>query len=44
MTSDELYEIDPAYAKWRDEHDIIMAKFYEYAYKGANSVEPDEDE
>jgi hypothetical protein len=43
MTSDELYEIDPAYAKWRDEHDIIMAKFYDYAFvptEGSATVEP----
>jgi hypothetical protein len=44
MTSDELYAIDPSYAKWRDEHDIIMSQFYDYAHRGANSVEPEHED
>ncbi len=43
MNSDERYIIDPAYAKWRDEQDIIISKFFDYAYtpsEGSVPVEP----
>lgn len=43
MTSDELYALDPAYAKWRDEQDIIISTYFDYAYvpsEGSATIEP----
>lgn len=40
MTSDELYAIDPAYRKWRDEEDRIRAGFFDYAYKPSEGAVP----